>query len=348
MESIRMKDLKKVLKVQLEQGSGASEFGSIIIWGPPGIGKSAAPNEIAKETGCGCVDFRLVLCDPTDLRGIPIPIQDADTKEYATMWASPAELPRAGKGFLFFDDFTTAPPLVQASAYQITIPPHQLGPYHLPDGWVVLAASNTMKDRSLAHKMPKALSNRFTHYWLEPDIDSWSDWALDKNGPQIDPAVVGFLKWQPQKLHDFNPESSDEAFPTPRSWELVSRSMKLFSGNKSLLNLTISGQVGAGAAAEFNAFLKIQNELPPLDNIFNGDNWVPPKNRPDLSYAMTAALATRATTKQFNRLVEYSTNLSVEFSVLLVKMMISRDMKAVAGCPAIPAWTRKHPEIALL
>ena len=43
----------------------------IFLWGPPGIGKSSIIAQIAKEKEIACIDLRLSLLDPTDLRGIP-------------------------------------------------------------------------------------------------------------------------------------------------------------------------------------------------------------------------------------------------------------------------------------
>ena len=36
-------------------------------------------------------------------------------------WLEPAMLPTDGKGILFFDELTSAPPLQQATAYQVTL-----------------------------------------------------------------------------------------------------------------------------------------------------------------------------------------------------------------------------------
>ncbi|MBU1067685.1 MoxR family ATPase, partial [Patescibacteria group bacterium] len=174
---MRPKQVKELLRRQLEKGSNPDEeFGSLFLWGPPGIGKSRVVEDVARETGVGCIDFRLILCDPTDLRGIPMPYTSPDGKQSA-VWIPPDELPRDGAGFLFFDDFPTAPPLVQGAAYQIAIRPHQLGPYKLPEKYVVIAAGNRIQDRALAHRIPTALANRFRHVEFEVNIDDWVDWA---------------------------------------------------------------------------------------------------------------------------------------------------------------------------
>lgn len=334
-------ELKNLLRMQLRNGSGVKEFGSIFIWGQPGIGKSQTVAEVAAEEKVGLVDFRLTLCDPTDLRGIPIPVNDEKNNKLTAKWIPPDELPVSGKGILFFDDFPTAPPLVQAAAYQIAIQPHQLGQYKLPEGWVIVAAGNTLKDRSLAHKMPKALSNRFTHLYMEADVDSWVEWAT-KSG--ISPTIIAFIKFKPDFLHKFNPASEDDAFATPRSWEMVSKALSEIK-DESLLTKVIAGQIGQGIGIEFNHFLKIQNKLPPLDTIFNGSNFVPPESDPGLRYSLIVGLAMAAKDNQFNRLIEYSMLYQPEFAVLMLRMLISKNQEAVRMAPATHKWVQSYPEL---
>ena len=43
----------------------------VMLWGPPGIGKSEIIEQIGKETDRNVIDLRLLLLEPTDLRGIP-------------------------------------------------------------------------------------------------------------------------------------------------------------------------------------------------------------------------------------------------------------------------------------
>jgi len=332
--------LKQLLKHQIEHGSKLDEeFGSLFIWGPPGIGKSRIPEELAKELGVGMIDFRLILCDPTDLRGLPMPFKDEEGNQ-RVVWVPPDELPREGKGFLFFDDFPTAPPLVQGAAYQIAIRPHQLGPYRLPEGWVIIAAGNRIEDRSLAHPIPKALANRFRHIELDVNIDDWVGWAMRNN---IDPNIIGFLKFRPELMFKFDPTSSENAFPTPRSWEMANRGLTL---PKAVLAETLEGTIGKGATAEFIAFLKLQTELPDINTIFQGDNFVP--SRTDLKYALVSALATRASTpKHFERLLQYSEYMPEEFCILLVSMLVSKNEEMVQTAPSLDKWARKHQDVIL-
>ena len=45
----------------------------IMLWGPPGVGKSALVHQIAMARGLKVLDLRLAQLEPTDLRGIPMP-----------------------------------------------------------------------------------------------------------------------------------------------------------------------------------------------------------------------------------------------------------------------------------
>jgi len=45
---------------------------SLMIWGPPGIGKSSIVAQTAAAHGLECIDLRLSQLAPTDLRGLPV------------------------------------------------------------------------------------------------------------------------------------------------------------------------------------------------------------------------------------------------------------------------------------
>jgi hypothetical protein len=250
------------------------------------------------------------------------------------------------RGIMIADELSSAPPMTQASLYQLFLE-REIGEYRFPPSWYMIAAGNRIEDRAVAYRTSTALLNRFTHIDYEVNIDDWIDWAL--NAGQIDPNIIGFLKFRGgDLLFQFKPESSERAFPTPRSWEMASKSIG-FIHKRDILAETLDGTIGKGATAEFISFLKVQTELPDLAPILAGTSkYVPPQGRMDLKYAMVSALVTRAQPKQhYDNLIKYSGNLPEEFSVLLVTMMVSRDKQAVAGCPAFPQWARDHKDVIL-
>lgn len=61
----------------------------VMMWGPPGIGKSELVEQLGFEEGRRVIDIRLAQYDPTDMRGIPY----FDRTLRAMKWAKPSEFP---------------------------------------------------------------------------------------------------------------------------------------------------------------------------------------------------------------------------------------------------------------
>ena len=213
------------------------------VWGPPGVGKSSVVRKIANTQKLDLIDIRASLLDPTDLRGIPT-VEGGNAR-----WCPPNFLPSDpnSKGLLFFDELNAAPPLVQASLYQLTLD-RRVGEYVLPDHWHIIAAGNRAEDASITFRMPAALSNRFIHLDFEIDFEDWRTWAIDHG---IHPLVLGFLSTRQELL--FNMDSSDRGFPTPRSWEMVSDIINVTEHVSEASDIVL-GTVGEAASIEFMSY----------------------------------------------------------------------------------------------
>ena len=141
---------------------------SVMLWGPPGVGKSQAVRQIASKienvTGrkVNVTDVRLLLFNPIDLRGIPT----SNADKTLAVWLRPQIFQMDDSSdvvnILFLDEISAAPQSVQAVAYQITLD-RTVGEHRLPDNCIVIAAGNRVTDKSVAFKMPKALANRLLH-----------------------------------------------------------------------------------------------------------------------------------------------------------------------------------------
>lgn len=330
---MRPKDIIKFLRMIIH----CPEAPPIYIWGPPGVGKSAVTNQVTKEEKIGFIDLRLVLMDPTDLRGIPIP------ENGKARWLPPSALPTEGEGILFLDELNLAPPLVQSSAYQLVLD-KKIGEYQLPKGWRIIAAGNKAEHGANVYKMAPALRSRFTHIDFEINVDDWRQWAIQS---EVVSEVIEFISFRPDLLFQFDPKRHENAFPNPRAWgEFVSPIFK----NRNLLgeeitHQAIGGAVSVGAAAEFKAYLRLKNELPSIDEILEGKDLVPEKI--DLACALVTALATRAKPAQFNRLLEYSEKLTAEVAILMAKLMLSKNKEELIRCQNWNAWAKKHSEFIL-
>ena len=259
----------------------------VMLWGPPGVGKSQIVAQVAEKHVAAIVDIRLSQMEPSDLRGIPF------KQGSKVEWAIPAMLPditlHGEAGILFIDEITSAPPSVSAAAYQLILD-RRLGEYRVPEHWAIVAAGNRQGDRGITYSMPSPLANRFSHYEVEVNLDDWAAWAY-KNG--IDERVIGFLRFRPDLLFDFRPEHNPVAFPSPRSWEFAHRALFKFAELPQLLPGGLEACVGHAAAVEFLAFIRSLENLPDIDAIANGESSQCPQDI-DLQYAVATALVTRA------------------------------------------------------
>ena len=259
----------------------------VMLWGAPGVGKSQMVLALGQRHRVPVIDIRLSQMEPSDLRGIPFKQDDR------VEWAVPSLLPdvdRHGeRGILFLDEITSAAPTVSAAAYQLILD-RRLGDYQLPPGWVIFAAGNRQGDRGVTYAMPAPLANRFSHLDVDIHLDDWVQWAYAND---IDERVIGFVRFRPELLFDFNPEHNPMAFPTPRSWEFAHRALKKFDCKSNLLAGALQACVGPAAGIEFKAFVDSLDKMPDLDAILNGDNTTYPQAI-DLQYAVATALVGRA------------------------------------------------------
>lgn len=340
------------LLIPLYAASEPKDLPSMMLWGPPGIGKSQSIKAIAKKlttlTGkeVRITDVRLLLFNPVDLRGIPV----ADANRELAVWLKPKifQMDPSEKiiNILMLDEISAAPQSVQAAAYQITLD-RIIGEHKLPDNCIVMAAGNRVTDKSVAYKMPKALGNRLTHIEIECDVEDWKKWAIPAG---IDQRIIAFLNYMNSKLFVFDPSNDDNAYPTPRSWEMVSRYLSKLNSIETAFPL-IAGSIGIGAATEFKAWTQVFHKLPNIKDIIDGKEKNVPKE-PDVLYALSAALVAAvlrvptpaARKKAIGNVLAYTLNMSTEFSTLTIKDMVMIDelRPQILVVPEWVPWSRKN------
>ncbi len=309
----------------------------VFIWGAPGIGKSSIVKQIAEKKGMVFLDLRLSLLDPTDLKGIPF----FNTETQEGVWAKPSFLPSDpdSRGILFLDEINTAPPAVQASAYQLILD-RKVGEYELPTGWSIVAAGNRENDRGVVYKMPPPLANRFVHFEMEVDFEDWKAWAYRAG---IESAIIGYLAYDKSMLFTFDPTSNEKAFATPRSWEYVDRIIKSGMAPELLLD-SISGAVGREAAVGYSSFKRVMQQLPDLDRILDGRlreiEEEDPKVLMALAIGLVNALRENPTDDAVTHILDFSLQLPGEFAIMMVKDMQANGVD-VEGSPAWGEWVRQ-------
>ena len=306
------------------------------IWGPPGVGKSSIVRKVAAGRKLDLLDIRASLLDPTDLRGIPF------VGKGKASWCPPSFLPDDPKseGILFFDELNAAPPLVQASLYQLTLD-RRVGEYTLPEKWSILAAGNRAEDASVTFRMPAALSNRFIHLDFEADFDDWRRWAVDR---EIHPLVIGFLSLRQELL--LNMDNADRGFPTPRSWEMASDVLQDAESTMDTQDILI-GAVGEAAAIEFFNYCSTALSEETIRNILRDPQKAAlPKKLGD-QYALISYVTDAAKDPDIlDAAAILIGRLKPEFGVLLLRNVLQKQPRFAAH-RKIVAFMKQHRDLVL-
>lgn len=321
----------------------------VMIWGPPGVGKSQMVAQVAGKHSVPLIDIRLSQMEPSDLRGIPF-----REKEHVE-WAVPAMLPNAERhganGILFLDEITSAPPSVSAAAYQLILD-RRLGSYEIPDGWAIFAAGNRQGDRGVTYSMPAPLANRFSHFEFELNLDDWVAWAYAN---EVDDRVIAFVRFRPELLFEFDPAHNPVAFPSPRSWEFAHRALKKFEHNRDLRLGALQACVGPAAGIELDAFIRNLDQLPDINAIVNGEKLPAPKEI-DLQYAVASSLVGHAIRAQGSQeaqtiqgnILDYANVFpQKEMGVMLVSDMHRAIGQDIFSLPQFAQWSNAVADVML-
>jgi MoxR-like ATPase len=262
---------------------------SLMQWGAPGVGKSQAvqqwnaekvreykariaAGEKIKPWNPDVCDVRLSMKEPVDMVGIPVLSKDENGK-VATVWATPSVWPQGNEysgGVIHLDEMNQGQAAILNAAFQL-IQDRALGEYKVPDGYIIIGSSNTSAYNNTVTEFSIPLSNRFSHFNIKPDFNSWFQYRMDNGG---NPEIMTFLKTQGQDVF-FDKmgmearvgKMADAMFTdivvTPRSWEVIEKLVSLPNGTKETGGFTMdekqryaTGRLGLALANKVFTFLK--------------------------------------------------------------------------------------------
>lgn len=302
---------------------------AVFLRGASGIGKS----EVVFQTSAllsehipdwrGVIDLRLAQMEPTDLRGVPSIIDGRTHKNL------PAELPQEGAGILFLDEITSAPPSIQAAAYQLVLTPQDFG---IPAGWMIVCAGNRKSDRGVTYNLAAPLQNRVCDIEVSTTLDDFTNYAVTQD---IRPEILSFLRDRPDLLHKFEPVGEVKPFPSPRSWFAVSHVLDCDMPQQDRVE-QIKGDVGEEAALIFETHLRVFETMPRIDDILEGKD-VPVPKELNVRYCVAMGLATRLSADNFDNAWKFLEQMPGDIQTLTIKLAYKRD-KSLTRSAAYTKW----------
>ncbi len=281
-------EIKKAVKVytaKTETGQyriPAKRQRPVLLIGPPGIGKTAIMEQIARECSLGLVAYTMTHHTRQSAIGLPVlEKRNFQGREYTVTEYTMSEIiasvydqiERGGhrEGILFLDEIncvseTLMPALLQFLQYKT------FGSHRLPDGWVITAAGNPLSYNRSAREFDIVTLDRVKRMEVEPDFAVWKRYALQRG---LHPAVLSFLEIKPECFYVM--EAGHSGFVTGRGWEDLSEMLLVMEE----LNLTVEdalfGQYlqDEAVAGEFAFYYRIyerwKKEIQP-EKLFSGQS----------------------------------------------------------------------------
>jgi len=310
---------------------------SVLIVGQPGCGKTDIVHQVAQQIGYDLWIGHPAVADPTDAKGMPAIV---DGRAEFLPYGDLRRLLEATRPTIaFLDDLGQAPASVQA-AYMQLIGARRVNGHILPDCVVFVAATNRRQDKAGVSGLLEPVKSRFhTILQLEPDIDSWSAWAVNSGLPM---EVISWARFRPECLTDFRPTADVTNSCCPRTLAHCAENVGLGISDVE----TLAGSIGQGRAIELVAFLSVWRKLPDPDAVLLDPLNAMVPTDPATLYAIAGALASRASCHNVGRVIAYADRLPEAFGTLLVldarRRVNNGKPGAFESTPEFKKWAAVH------
>lgn len=265
----------------------------LLLWGPPGTGKTAHLRSLANEAGAHVETLIGSQLDPTDVGGLPIP-HGGLVALAPPAWAlrARAALVEGRPVWLFFDEISCAAPSVQAALLRV-VHERQVADVDLR-GCRVVAAANPADTAADGGTLAAATANRWAHVdwrtdpveWAAGEAAGWGRPGRTHDQHRASALVAEYIRRNPKTLIAVpeSLEAQSRAWPSPRTWSHAAALLAAHDSRES-----VAACVGAAAASEFFAWRDALDLPDPADLLAGRANL--PERGDSASAALSALVA---------------------------------------------------------
>lgn len=221
----------------------------IIMFGPPGVGKTAIAAQVAEERGINFVSYSITHHTRQSALGLPfITTEEFDGNEQRisdyTMSEIIASVHRSIKqsgcleGILFLDEVncaseTLAPAMLQFLQFKT------FGMHVLPQGWVIVCAGNPPEYNRSAREFDPATLDRVKRINVQPDVSVWLEYATTHG---VHPAITTYLEAKPNAFYMVQADVNGARLVTARGWEDLSRIIQAYEDEDIAVDVDLVSQ----------------------------------------------------------------------------------------------------------
>lgn len=205
----------------------------VLLMGPPGIGKTAIMEQVARECRIGLVAYTITHHTRQSAIGLPYIVhKNFDGRDYAMTEYTMSEIVASiyekieatgiKEGILFIDEIncvseTLAPMMLQF------LQGKTFGNHKIPEGWMIVAAGNPPQYNKSVRDFDIVTLDRVKKIDVTEDFDVWKSYGYSKN---IHGSVMSYLEIKKENFYRIEATASGKRFVTARGWEDLSDMIK--------------------------------------------------------------------------------------------------------------------------
>jgi hypothetical protein len=276
-----------------------------MLTGPVGWTKSATVKSLADDLGLPVFDVRLSDKEPTDLGGIPFPLDkeiNGEVRKVLTYLAN-SLLPWGdlyGEDYecvLFFDEVDRTSVDVLNVALQLLLDRGVNG-RKLSKRTRIVCAGNGTTDTGTT-ELTSAAATRLVHFYVSTHgpkaLDAWTDWA---NGAGIHPSLVGFSRFRPSLFGGGEHKYIEQQRPNPRTFTWASAALDVLAQTNlapEVGDALVFGLVGQAAGRELVAYRQTLADCPTFEQVVKNPEKapLPSEDSVGILYALGESFAVR-------------------------------------------------------
>lgn len=312
---------------------------TLLLEGEPGIGKSFIGAQIAAKLG---YHFAYMDIANMSLGDLMMPVINREMKCTEFFPNEALKLHTGEPVVIMLDEWTKGSKEVKNMTLPLVLE-RRLGSIKLHPDSIVFATGNMSKD-GVGDSIQAHQRNRFVPvYMRKPTAEEWIDnYALEHN---IDPTVIAFVDQFPHVMQSylddaegsngyiFNPKKQQTSYASPRSLKFASDIIHTRAQKSTeAMHAELVGAIGASAAADLIAFVRMNEELPPFASIVADPEHATMPSQPVNRLLLTFNLLTRADKDNVAAVLTYLKRMNNEMQALFLNKLLSTPSKGAWAC----------------
>ncbi|ABX41600.1 ATP-binding protein [Lachnoclostridium phytofermentans] len=221
----------------------------ILLMGPPGIGKTAIMEQIARECEIGLVSYTIThhtrqsaiglpKIEQRSFQGLEYTVTDYTMSEIIASVFEKMENTGLKEGILFLDEIncvseTLAPTMLQFLQNKT------FGNHSIPEGWIVVGAGNPPEYNRSVREFDIVTLDRVKRIELIEDYNVWKEYAYIQ---KLHGSILSYLEIKKNNFYIIEMSVDGKQFVTARGWEDLSQILYAYE----VLHLPVTEEVVRG------------------------------------------------------------------------------------------------------